>query len=247
MLRRQRSRARRIAILILFVLAAPTPPFLLAGLPFILVGWLINTLTYGVLVKKRRLITDGPYAWCRNPFYFGTLLSDVGIFLAANPLKLQVAIAAAAYGVIQTIFYRQQIKREERDLLRIHGDAYRDYCARVPNRLLPSVRSAIKNGGFRIRWSFQLALQNRVFTRFVGTAQWVTFLWGVYLWGGGRLWLAKAAYLSLTKSPVAGNLTSLLSQKPFLPTLVAGILLWFMFRIAEEASREQTDTASGCA
>jgi len=247
MLRRQRSRARRITLLLLFLLAQPEPLLLLAGLALILAGWTINTITYGVLVKKRVLITHGPYAWCRNPFYLGTLFSDVGIFLAANPTHLQVAIATAAYALIQTIFYIQQIRREENDLLRIHGDDYRAYCQRVRNRLIPSLRSAIKNGGFRFNWSFHLALENRVFTRFVGTAQWITFLWGLYLWGGGQLWLAKAAWLSLTTSPITGNLNALLATRPFLPVLVAGILLWFMFHVAEEAHRERADTAPDCA
>lgn len=247
MLRRQRSRARRITILILFVLAAPKVHFLLLGLVLIVVGWVLNTITYGVLVKKKRLITHGPYAWCRNPFYFGTLLSDVGIFLAADPTQIQVAIAASVYAVIQTIFYIQQIRREERDLLRIHGEEYRRYCLKVRNRLIPSLISAIRNGGFRVRWSFYLALENRVFTRFVGTAQWITFLWGVYLWGGGRLWIAKVAYMCLRGEVVSGNLTALIATKPFLPTLLAGIALWFMFRVAEEAHREESDTAPDCA
>ena len=247
MLRRQRSRARRITLLILFALAAPKPHLMLAGLAFIIVGWTINTITYGVLVKKRCLITHGPYAWCRNPFYFGTILSDLGIFLAADPTEIQVAVAACVYVVIQAVFYIQQIRREERDLLRIHGDAYRNYCSRVRNRIIPSLRSAIRNDGFRLGWSFYLALENRVFTRFVGTAQWVTFMWGLYLWGGGELWLAEAAYRSVTGTPVAGNLAPLVSVKPFLPTLIGGILLWFIFRIVEEASREETHTAPDCA
>lgn len=80
----------------------------------------------------RRLVTGGSYAWCRHPMWFGYDLAALGVVLLfRSPAML--LIVWPAFILLQVRFLRH---REEPRLRRRFGDAYRDYCSRVP-LLLP--------------------------------------------------------------------------------------------------------------
>lgn len=82
-------------------------------------------------VKENRLITDGVYAYTRNPVYSGALLVCVGaVFIANNLLLFIVPIICWAYMTIFLIF------TEEKWLTDLYGQEYIDYCKRV-NRCIP--------------------------------------------------------------------------------------------------------------
>ncbi len=69
------------------------------------------------------LHTGGFHAWVRHPLYAGVYLLVWGN--AQDPFGLATAIWASAYLMVGTKF-------EERRLLKLYGEAYRDYRARVP-------------------------------------------------------------------------------------------------------------------
>ncbi len=69
------------------------------------------------------LHTGGFHAWVRHPLYAGVYLVVWGN--AQDPFGLATAIWASAYLAVGTIF-------EERRLLKLYGEAYRRYRARVP-------------------------------------------------------------------------------------------------------------------
>lgn len=69
------------------------------------------------------LATGGLNAVVRHPLYLGLLLVLWGG--ATSPFRLATAIAATAYILVG-------IRFEERNLVRIYGDAYHAYRARVP-------------------------------------------------------------------------------------------------------------------
>jgi protein-S-isoprenylcysteine O-methyltransferase Ste14 len=73
------------------------------------------------------LATAGINGVVRHPLYLGLLLIVWGV--ATSPFRLATAAAATAYLLIG-------IRFEERNLLRLYGDSYRSYRARVP-MLLP--------------------------------------------------------------------------------------------------------------
>jgi hypothetical protein len=177
--RKVRTKARRILYLFLFFLAKPTLLTFSIGIPLIVFGQLVNLITYGTLRKRDTLITWGPYAWCRNPFYFGTLLSDFGFCVLCNPADLAVAMVTVGYAIVQGTFFFLQIRKEEELLLTVHGSEYEEYCEKVRWRLLPSIVSAIRNGGFRFQWSARLAFYNRIFSRVVSAGFWVCVFWGM--------------------------------------------------------------------
>lgn len=72
------------------------------------------------------LVTDGPFAWSRNPIYLGNTLALVGAGLAFDVLWLVVLAPLAVLGVT-----RLAILREERHLALKFGAAWDAYAARV--------------------------------------------------------------------------------------------------------------------
>ena len=75
--------------------------------------------------RPDRLITDGVFAFSRNPIYVAFAIILVGEFLILPNWTTLIAIAAATW-----LFHRQ-VLREEDYLRRHYGQAYADYCNRV--------------------------------------------------------------------------------------------------------------------
>ena len=81
----------------------------------------------------RQLITEGIYARIRHPRYVQLLIALVGYALIANYFAAYFAVALWLPGIYI-------IARLEEKELRIHfGDAYDDYCRKVP-RFLPKLK-----------------------------------------------------------------------------------------------------------
>ena len=219
----------------LFLLGSPSPLTLYIGLPIVILGQLINLLTYGVLTKRDMLVTTGPYAWCRNPFYVGTLMTDFGFCIMCNPSKPFVLGILLAYAAVQGTLYYLQMFREEKLLHGIHGDNYEAYCKQARWRLLPSPLSALKHGGFSFRWSARLALHNKIFSRALSAGFWVTAFWALSLsTGSGRSYLL--ALRDINFRPVFGNTWLLLTA-----TAVTGV--YILVRILEWRNRKREETA----
>jgi protein-S-isoprenylcysteine O-methyltransferase Ste14 len=78
------------------------------------------------------LVTDGIYAFCRNPIYLAMLITITGYGLLI-PTRLSLAMLVGAF-----IGIRRQVFAEEAYLIRTYGDAFRAYASRV-GRFLPGV------------------------------------------------------------------------------------------------------------
>lgn len=76
--------------------------------------------------ESSALVTDGPFAFSRNPIYLGALVSLFGIFLVLGSLSPFALIPPFVY-IIHTRF----ILVEERMLEDAFGETYRDYKGRV--------------------------------------------------------------------------------------------------------------------
>ena len=86
----------------------------------------------GLSVPPERLVTGGPYRWCRNPMYLGHL-----IFLAGLALALQSWLAAAVLAA-HLVWFDQRVRADEARLIALFGDPYREYLARV-KRWIPGL------------------------------------------------------------------------------------------------------------
>lgn len=90
-------------------------------------GLLLRGAAAGHLRKHEALATAGPYAWTRNPLYFGSMLLAAGFLIAAA--SWIAAIAALLY---LAVFYPGVMRREEQELRAEYGAAFDDYAARIP-------------------------------------------------------------------------------------------------------------------
>lgn len=106
--------------------ARPTPTLLTAGALIALAGLLIRAWASGHIMKNDRLATTGPYAYTRNPLYFGSFLIASGFALAAH--WALIALVALFFALI----YVPTMQRERANIAQRFPGAYEEYCANVP-------------------------------------------------------------------------------------------------------------------
>ena len=115
-----------LAIVVL-VFARPKPTSILWGALVGVIGLLIRASAAGHLHKQERLTVSGPYAYTRNPLYFGSAVLTVGAAVAMNSW-----ISAVALCGYFALFYSIVMRREEGELRLHHGAAFDDYAKAVP-------------------------------------------------------------------------------------------------------------------
>jgi protein-S-isoprenylcysteine O-methyltransferase Ste14 len=81
-----------------------------------------------------RLVSEGPFAYVRNPLYLANIALWAGFAVSA-----QLPVAAPVIAVALAIEYAAIVRWEESLLISQLGDVYRAYLSRVP-RWLPSFR-----------------------------------------------------------------------------------------------------------
>jgi len=98
--------------------------------------WALSYTGMGTRTRKvgaERLVTDGPYAYIRNPLYLGNLFLGLGFCVAAwawMPWMIPVFLAGFS------LQYALIVSLEEETLRKIFGRTYEDYAVHVP-RFLP--------------------------------------------------------------------------------------------------------------
>ena len=150
-----------LAVLVLW-LARPTPPSIAAGAAIGIAGLLVRAAAAGHLHKQEVLTTTGPYAYTRNPLYFGSFILILGVSLAAH--SWPAAVILCGYFAL---FYSVVMRREERELFQHHGTAFEQYARAVPlfiPRIMPANISAASGGSF----SFAKYKKNREYRAAVG-------------------------------------------------------------------------------
>jgi protein-S-isoprenylcysteine O-methyltransferase Ste14 len=132
--------ARRIRVPLGFLFAAayiwlahPTLRSIIAGSCISLVGLFIRALASGHVKKNEQLTTSGPYAYTRNPLYFGSFILAAGFAVASR--SWWVALIAA---IMFFAIYIPVIRGEE-GFLRARFPEFDEYARHVP-RLFPRLR-----------------------------------------------------------------------------------------------------------
>ena len=145
-------------LLVVFAwLAAPTSASLGIGLVVSIVGLLLRGWAAGHLAKNERLALSGPYAYMRNPLYVGTLITALGVVIAARSVWL-----AVFFSVVFLFVYLPAIELEEQHLRQIFPE-YGKYAERV-SRFLPFG----KWPGPAVRFSWALYRRNEEYKALVG-------------------------------------------------------------------------------
>lgn len=134
-----------LAIVVLWF-ARPTPRSILYGAVVGLAGLWIRGYAAGYLHKQEVLTVSGPYAYTRNPLYFGSAFLAAGAAIAAH--SWATALILCGYFAL---FYSIVMRREEEELRRHHAAAFDEYARAVPlffPRLTPVRISASSAGSF---------------------------------------------------------------------------------------------------
>lgn len=126
----------------LLLYARPTITTIAIGLVFILIGEIIRFWGVSYAGSETRttgkpgasnLITQGPFAFVRNPLYIGNIFLYFGVSIMSNSLVPYLQIVSILYFVFQYYFI---ILEEEAELKIIFGEKYKHYFENV-NRFLP--------------------------------------------------------------------------------------------------------------
>ena len=118
-------------VVVLAIFAKSTNQGFWIGAPVIATGEIIRIWSHGYLRKARQLATNGPYAYVRNPLYLGNFLIGFGFCLI-----IWHSIIGVIFIVGFFLVYWLTIRGEEQRLAFKFGDAYAEYCRKVP-RFLP--------------------------------------------------------------------------------------------------------------
>lgn len=183
---RWRVRAGHIVAVVYWLLSSPTPRWIIYGAAIAMIGLIIRTAASGYLRKDRELAVLGPYAWTRNPLYFGSAFLASG-FIVAGHSWIAGALVAVYFGV----FYYFVMRNEERDLRERFGEAFDAYCARVPlfvPRVSPRHGQLERSGADSVAsFSWARYRRNREYQAligtFVGLAALVLRMWIRGRWG----------------------------------------------------------------
>jgi protein-S-isoprenylcysteine O-methyltransferase Ste14 len=131
------------------------------GAVLIVPGLILRGLASGHVRKNEALATSGPYAYTRNPLYFGSLLMGIGFAVAARNWWIGVLL------VILFLAIYLPVIRSEEQFLRQTFREFDEYARRVPRmvpRFLPA-RLAEAAGGF----SMELYLKHREWNALLGS------------------------------------------------------------------------------
>ena len=126
-LARWRVRLGYILAMILLILARPTPQTILIGGVVGLLGLGIRAYAAGFLHKQEILTTTGPYAYTRNPLYFGSSFLALGAAIAMRSF-IGGMLLLAYFSLVYTFVMR----REEQELRTKHLAGFDAYAASVP-------------------------------------------------------------------------------------------------------------------
>jgi len=119
-------------------LLSPSPASWIAGAILLVAGLLfaqwsiITQFTRGrgtplPMMPTQRLITTGPFQYCRNPMTLGTIVAYLGLALAAATIV--GAILVTAFAAFLLVYLKRM---EEKELAERFGDAYLAYRRDVP-------------------------------------------------------------------------------------------------------------------
>lgn len=109
------------------VLATPTLWSVLAGAVLALFGLAWRAWASGHLRKNEQLAISGPYAYTRNPLYFGSFFLGTGFALATARWEI-----VAVFVLFYLLIYSSVMRSEAEHMQQIFPDHYPNYAKNVP-------------------------------------------------------------------------------------------------------------------
>ena len=164
-----------LAVVVLF-LARPTAHSILLGATVGVIGLAIRAYSAGYLHKQEVLATAGPYAYTRNPLYFGSSILALGAAMA-----MRSWLAAAVILFYFALVYTFVMRREEMELRGKHGAAFDAYAAAVP-LFFPRLRPRSLPGGASGSFSWSQYKRNHEYEAPVGFLLFLILLAVIWRW-----------------------------------------------------------------
>ncbi|HKV28870.1 MAG TPA: isoprenylcysteine carboxylmethyltransferase family protein [Candidatus Acidoferrales bacterium] len=162
--------------LVYLILARPTVGSLIVGALVGALGLCVRGWAAGCLRKHEELASGGPYAFTRNPLYFGSVILAAGFVVAGHSLWAGIIVAAYL-----ALFYPAVMRREEGELRARYGNDFAEYAARV--RLFwPRLRPTQLQRKSALQFSSQLYRRNREYQAVLGFLVGVALLWAKMHW-----------------------------------------------------------------
>ena len=142
--------------------ARPTPIALGAGACVSLLGLAIRAWAAGHIRKNAQLATSGPYAFTRNPLYFGSFLLGLGFTIASGRWYLAVLFAALFIGI-----YLPVMRVEASTMAQLFGNDFENYRRSVP-LFFPRITPYRQENSAAVRFDGALYLRYREYRAALG-------------------------------------------------------------------------------
>lgn len=158
-------------LIVMIIFANPTLLSLVVGFVIALVGELIRIWGVGYAGSETRttgpvggskLVTNGPYAYVRNPLYIGNMLIYLGFGVMSMALFPFFQIVGLVYFFVQ---YYLIVTLEEEYLRKTFADEYERYFNSVP-RFIPRLRKYEFAGNLKFNLREALKSERRTLQAF---------------------------------------------------------------------------------
>lgn len=173
---RWRVRVGYPVALVYLALARPKPMLIVIGGAIGIAGLAIRAWAAGHLRKHQMLARGGPYAFTRNPLYFGSVILAAGFIVAGGSIWAGIVVAAYL-----ALFYPAVMRREERELSAKYGEDFARYAAEVP-LFWPALRPLPAIGSASEKFSGGLYRRNREYQAALGFIVGIAILWARMRW-----------------------------------------------------------------
>ena len=160
-------------LVVMLLFARPTTASLIVGFFIAILGELIRFWGVGYAggetrVTKRlggsKLVTNGPYAYVRNPLYIGNMLIYLGFGIMSMALFPYLQIVAGVYFFVQ---YYLIVTLEEEHLAKKFGEEYRRYYENVP-RFIPKLKKYKYASNYSFNFKEAIKSEKRTLQAFSG-------------------------------------------------------------------------------
>ncbi len=151
--------------------ARPTAWALVAGACVSVLGLAIRAWAAGHIRKNAQLATSGPYAFTRNPLYFGSFLLGLGFTIASGQWPLALLFAALFIGI-----YLPVMRVETTTMAQLFGSDFEIYRRSVP-LFFPRLTAYRQSNSAAVRFDSGLYLRYREYRAALG----LIIAWGLLL------------------------------------------------------------------
>ena len=164
-------------------LAEPRGDLMIFGAILMAFGELLRIVSVAYLgvssrareVIAEKLVTNGPYAYIRNPMYTGNMFLYMGASIFAGSWLPYLLYLVILYFSIQ---YSLSVNYEESELEKLYGEDFLKYKESVP-RFYPRLSAYPKKSKYEMDLSTALVSEKTTFLAIVGfiiLVQFITFL-----------------------------------------------------------------------